>query len=183
MLGIDEVEICVDAWIIQDGNYGDFHVGDVVRCAFEFYGDVNPTSQCSPSIRHLRGNDYRVRAEVVFVDTDCWVVDFGLATYQECRPPEFAHIGTWVEGEIGLALDPFMYKDLLANKIGMPDLFNKWMVIDIERDDTPWIASPCGKILSRDHERARWTEVQQTDAWNDDGGRSGYLLRLHVAEP
>lgn len=103
---IDEAEICVDAWIIQDGNYGDFHVGEEVRCAFEFYGDLNATAQCTPSLTHLRQNNYRVRAQVVFVGSDACAVDFGLAAFQEYRPPEFVRIDAWVEGEIGLAIDP-----------------------------------------------------------------------------
>jgi hypothetical protein len=40
-LEIDEVEICIDAWIIQDGNYDDFHLGEKLKCAFEFYGDLS----------------------------------------------------------------------------------------------------------------------------------------------
>lgn len=180
---IDEVEICVDSWIIQDGNYGDFRVGDKVRCALEFDGDLSATEQCAPAMTHLRQNDYRVRAQVVFLSPDVWVVDFGLAAFQEYRPPKFAHIGAWVEGKIGLALDPFMYKDRLAHEIGMPDLFNTWEITSIARDDTLWIASSCGKMLSRDPEHPRWTKVAQTDAWNDDNGRSVYLLRLQYYDP
>jgi hypothetical protein len=180
---IDEVEICVDSWIIQDGNYGDFCVRDKVRCALEFYGDLSATAQCAPAMTHLRQNDYRVRAQVVYRAPDAWAVDFGLAAFQEYQPPEFAHIGSWVEGKIGLALDPFIYKDRLVHEIGMPDLFNTWEITSIARDDTPWIAASCGKMLSRDPEHPRWTKVEQTDAWNDDNGRSAYLLRLRVSRP
>jgi len=178
---IDEVEICVDSWIIQDGNYGDFDVGDKVRCALEFYGDLSATALCAPAMTHLQQNDYRVRAQVVYLAPDAWAVDFGIAAFQEYRPPEFAHIGAWVEGKIGLALDPFMYKDGLVHEIGMPDLFNTWEITSIARDDTPWIALSCGKMLSRDPEHPRWTKVEKTDAWNDDNGRSAYLLRLRIS--
>jgi len=180
---IDEVEICVDGWIIQDGNYGDFHVGDEVRCALEFYGDLRATEKCTLVMEHLRQNDYRVRAQVVFLAPDAWAINFGLMAFQEYRPPESVRVGGWMEGEIGLAVDPFMYKDRLAHEIGMPDLFNTWEIMSITRDDTPWVASSCGKILSRDQEHPRWTRVQQTDAWNDDDGRSVYLLRLRVSRP
>lgn len=180
---IDEVEICVDSWIIQDGNYGDFHVGDKVRCALEFYGDLSESAQCTPAMRHLRQNDYQVCAQVVYLTPDAWAVDFGLAAFHEYKPPEFAHIGSWVEGKIGLALDPFMYKDRLVHEIGMPDLFNTWEITNIARDDTPWIAASCGKMFSRDPEHPIWTKVEHTDAWNDDNGRSAYLLRLRVSRP
>jgi hypothetical protein len=182
LIEIDDVEICVDGWIIQDGNYGDFHVGEEIRCAFEFHGDLNATAQRTPSMTRLRQNNYQVCAQVVFAGPDAWAVDFGLTAYQEYRPPGFVRIGAWVEGEIGLAIDPFMYKDRLANGIGMPDLFNTWEITGIARDDTPWIASSCGKVLSRDQEHPRWSNVQQTDAWNDDDGRSAYLLRLRALE-
>lgn len=181
-IGIDEVEICVDAWIIQDGNYGDFHVGEELRCAFEFHGDLNVTAQRTPSMTRLQHNNYVVRAQVMFVGPDAWAVDFGLPAFQEYRPPGFVRVGAWVEGEIELAIDPFMYKDRLKNEIGMPDLFNAWQISGIARDDTPWIASSCGKVLSRDQDHPRWTNVQQTNAWNDDDVRSAYLLRLHALE-
>jgi len=180
---INEVEIWVDSWIIQDGNYGDFSVGDEVRCALEFYGDLSAAAQYTSAMTHLQQNDYQIRAQVVYVAPDAWAVDFGLAVYQEYRPPEFARVGTWVKGRIGLALDPFMYKDRLANETGMPDLFNTWEITSIARDDTPWVVSSCGKILSRDPEYHRWTEVEQTDAWNDDNGRGAYLLHLRVSRP
>lgn len=180
---IHEVEILVDSWIIQDGNYGDFRVGDKVTCALEFYGDLSATVQSAPAMTHLGQNNYQVRAQVVYLAPDAWAVDFGLAAFQEYQPPGFAHIGAWVKGKIGLALDPFMYKDRLVHESGMPDIFNTWEITSIARDDTPWIASSCGKVLSRDPERSRWTETEKTDAWNDDNGRGAYLLRLRVSRP
>lgn len=143
---VDEVEVGVDAWVIQDGNYADFNVNDEVKCALEFHGELNATAQCTPSVTHLRQNIYRVRAQVVFVGPDAWAIDFGLPAYQEYRPPQSARIGAWVEGEINLGLDPFMYKDRLANECGMPNLLSTWIIAEIARDDTPWIESPCGKI-------------------------------------
>ncbi|WP_397452057.1 hypothetical protein [Pseudomonas sp. NA-150] len=123
---------------------------------------------------------YRVCAQVIFSAPDAWAIDCNLPVLQDSQPPEIVSTGTWTEGEIGLAIDPFFYKERLVNEAGMPDLFNTWQIIGITREDTPWIESQCGKIFSRDRERPHWTAVQQTDAWNDDSGRSAYLLRLRM---
>lgn len=176
---MQQFQIGIDSWIIQDGNYGDFRVGDQIVCAIEFAGgNLRPSQQRRVSVVHLGKNIYFVCAQVLYSRTDVWAIEFGLRTFEERRPPEFAASGAWVEGEIELGIDPFFYKERLCKLVDMPNLFNQWEIARIERDDTPWITSGAGNVFSRDQQNICWTDVQHTDAWNDDDGRSAYLLDL-----
>jgi hypothetical protein len=181
---MQQFQIIVDSWIIQDGNYGDFAVGSQIECAIEFAGGTLRLSQeRRVSVEHLEQNVYFVCAQVIYSRLDVWAIEFGLRTFEEGRPPEFAVDGSWVEGEIELGIDPFFYKERLCKLDGMPNLFTQWEIARIQRDDTPWITSGAGNVFTRDQQNVRWTEVQHTDAWNDDDGRSAYLLHLISRQP
>jgi hypothetical protein len=175
------LSIGIDSWIIQDGNYGDFAVGDTAKFALEFAGKgLVPSSICERSSHLLHTSVYRVRAKVVFVHPTVWVIDFGVLAYWEAEPPSSAKIGDWVEGDIFVGIDPFFYKEYLHKLTGIPNLYYNWKVEGVLREDTPWLSAVNergGVNLSRDAARARWTEVQHTQAWEDDDGRSSYVLR------
>lgn len=180
--GLNDVEIGVDAWIIQDGNYEEFHVGAEVRCAIEFHGDLSLSDERRAGLTHIRQNFYQVCAQVIFLKPSAWGIDFGLSVFQECRPPDFLSLGAWVKGEIGISIDPFFYKERLVNEAAIPDLFNTWQIVSITCDNTPWVEPGDGPAF-RDPGNPRWTEVQCTDAWNDDAGRGSYLIRLRRLQP
>lgn len=176
---VQQFQIIVDSWVIQDGNYGDFEVGDQTEFAIEFTGgNLRSSQQRCVSVVHRGQNVYSVCAQVIYSRPDVWAIEFGLRTFEERRPPEFAVSGSWVEGKIELGIDPFFYKERLCKLAGMPNLFNQWEIARIERDDTPWIRSTAGNVFTRDQQKVHWTDVQRTDAWNDDDGRSAYLLHL-----
>ncbi|MFF7709666.1 hypothetical protein [Pseudomonas sp. NPDC007930] len=180
-MNLPELTLCVDAWIIQDGNYGEFHRGDSLTCAIEFYGELRASAQRRAAITHLKENLYRVCAQVVFSAPHAWAIDFGLGAFQECPPPAGAANGAWFEGELELAIDPFFYREYLYKAPGMPDLFNTWQIGAVARNDTPWVKAPNGNVYVRDVARSQWTPVEHTDAWHDDDGRSAYLLQLRRA--
>ena len=80
----------LSSWIIQDGNYGDFAVGDEAEFA-EFYPHSMRLSRrreraCEP----LSGNRYRIRGQVVYTDRSAYVVDFGIMAFWNQAPPKFA---------------------------------------------------------------------------------------------
>ena len=174
--------ISVDSWIIQDGNYGDFAVGDHARFALEFAGSqLQPSVSREPRAVHLGHGVYDVCAQVRFLEAGVWVIDFGTLAFWEAPPPSFAKVGAWVEGKAFLGIDPFFYQEYLHKVPGMPNLFYDWRIEGIERNDTPWLfeANPRGGgTYSRDDARVLWTSVTKTDAWNDDSGRSTYVLRV-----
>jgi hypothetical protein len=148
----------------------------------EFVGSLlRPSATKETSARHLGHGVYEVCAQVLFVDADVWVIDFGLCAFWESKPPEYAKPGVWVAGELLVGIDPFFYMDYLHKVSGMPDLFYNWTIASIERNDTPWLVevnAHGGKMLSRDQRNTAWTAVARTDAWNDDEGRSSYVLRV-----
>lgn len=182
---MEKLSIAVDSWIIQDGNYGDFAVGDRPEFAVEFVGSTLRVSASKRSLaRHLGHGAYEVCAQVVFVDANVWVIDFGVCAFSESKPPEFAKPGMWVEGEVFVGIDPYFYMEYLHKIPEMPNLFYSWTVASIMRNDTPWLVevnAHGGKMLSRDEANETWVNVARTDAWNDDEGRSSYVLSVERA--
>lgn len=181
-----QVSIGIDSWIIRDGNYGDFAVGDTQKFALEFAGKkLVPSAAIVRGAQLLHTSVYHVQAAVIFVHPTVWVIDFGVRAYWEAEPPDFVKVGTWVEGDIFLGIDPFFYTEHLHKLPEMPNLYYDWKVEGISRDDTPWLSAVNergGVTLSRDAARERWTDVQRTAAWEDDGGRSSYVLRCEGSD-
>ena len=183
---MDNISIVVDSWIIQDGNYGDFYVGDCPTFALEFTGgELELSTSKKKFARHVGNGVYQVCAQVIFVEASVWVIDFGFCAFWESSPPDIATPGSWVEGEILVGIDPFFYMEHLHKVSGMPNLFYKWHIASIARNDTPWhveMNERGGQVLSRIEKEETWTNVTRTDAWNDDEGRSSYVLTVeHVA--
>jgi hypothetical protein len=180
--GVSTLTVAVDSWIIQDGNYGDFAVGDEAKFALEFAGStLRPSTSKETLARHRGHGVYQVCAQVLFVNASAWVIDFGFRAFWESVPPDFAAPGTWVEGELLVGIDPFFYMQYLRKLPGIPELFYDWSVASIMRNDTPWLVevnAHGGKTLFRDETRETWTNVARTDAWNDDEGRSTYVLTV-----
>jgi hypothetical protein len=181
---MDMVSVTVDSWIIQDGNYGDFAVGDQAKFALEFAGNtLRPSESRRTLAHHLGYGVYEVCAQVLFVDAQVWVIDFGICAYWETTPPDFAVPGAWVEGELSVGIDPFFYMEYLHKLPGIPSLGYSWRVASIKRKDTPWLVeinAQGGKTLYRDESNEVWTDIAKTDAWNDDEGRSSYVLTVEL---
>jgi len=179
---VNELTVGLHSWIIQDGNYGDFAVGDQSKFALEFFGNaLRASASLHPTMEHVDKDRYRVVAQVMFADPKVWVIDFGLQAFWESPPPAFAQPGAWVEGEIVLGVDPFFYSEYLCKIPEMPNLLYNWRVTAISRNDTPWLVQVNergGKTFSRDVAREKWSNFHRTDAWNDDEGRSSYVLTV-----
>lgn len=55
----NHINVEIDAWIIQDGNYGEFAVGDGLTLAFEFVAEsVFKTTNVKRSIKQIDGATY-----------------------------------------------------------------------------------------------------------------------------
>ncbi|NTX29928.1 hypothetical protein HT746_22885 [Burkholderia pyrrocinia] len=183
---MNELVAGLDSWIIQDGNYGDFQVGESCRLALAFNGTaLRPSAARVMRCEPVRGSFCNVVARIVFSAPKVWVVDFGVKAYCEARPPRFANVGDWVEGEIWVGVDPFFYMDRLHRMPGMPDLFIDWHVTRIRLETTPWVEETSGgqTRLRRDVEHEAWVDKNATDAGRDDEGRGHYLLSLSKATP
>ena len=174
------LNVGLSSWIIQDGNYADFSVGQETQFALEFYSPSLKSSECNRrSAVSLIGSQYQTCGQVVFRAEDVCVLDIGFLAYQQDPPPHFTE-GTWVEGEIYLGIDHFAYFEGLKNTPGMPQLTYNFRIHEILLETTPWLttADASGrKIMVRDEQNTSYREVSKTDAWNDDNEHAHYILR------
>jgi hypothetical protein len=171
--------------MIQEGNYGDFHRGQIAEFAVEFYApDLKPAPPAAPSARQLTHATYALAAEVVFLAEGVWVLDFGLQAFQEIHgtTPVGVQVGSFVAGgDVTLGVDPFFYFEGLYRQPGIPPLVHTWRIDRILLQTAPFIPgpmrAPAGQpILVRDPARLGWREIERTDAWRDDDGNAEYVL-------
>ena len=175
--------IGLHSWIIQDGNYPDFMVGDQCRFALEFDAKhVVLTGSQRRYWEHISGARYKFVGDVVFINDKVWVIDFGLQAYTEARSPQFIQLGARVEGELYLGVDPFTYKENLWSIPGMPSLIRDFRIESISLETTPWIPGYIGASGARirDDSRESFVEVPRTDAWQDDDQHAHYVLRCEL---
>lgn len=183
------LRIGVDAWIIQDGNYVDFAVGQKAKFALEFYPpqELLPAQPGPAVAEHLMASRYRIRGRVVLAGTKAWVLDTGsFMAFQEQRPPRHAAAGTWVEGDIYLGIDPFYYFERLHQLKGMPPLSYHWAVREILLETTPWVdgKDESGRAWkTRDKQKESFVPVEKTDGWKDDKGMGHYVLGCEQLGP
>lgn len=180
------LNIGLSAWIIQDGNYGDFEAGRAYRFALEFYPqEVHSTLESSreATLSPIGSALHDAVGKIIFRSDGVWVVDFGVPAFYQSHPPEWATIGSLVEGRVYIGVDPFLYFESLIHSEGMPDLFRHWLVRRISLETTPWIEatdSQGRKILTRDTSRESFRDVPATDAWNHDKGHGHYVLECEL---
>jgi hypothetical protein len=180
------LHVGVSSWIIQDGNYRDFRVGEAAKFALEFYPQAFEVARPHQvSYDHIRANRYRIHGQVVYVDRSVWVLDFGVLAYHHRKPPRSAKNGERFEGEIYLGIDPFFYFESLHALPGMPALQYEWCIKTILLETTPWLCQTdeAGRtIFTRDEQRESFAEVAETNAWEDDDGRGHYVLACERIE-
>lgn len=194
--------IGLSAWVLQDGNYTDFVVGQVRQFALEFnyppHARLRPTAEPGLSCRAVDDDaTYRIRAELVRSAREpmehCHILDFGLLAYGESMVLddfEPSAAGVRLGGEIRLDVDHFAYMEHLATRPGMPPLIYTWRIDEIRLDTSPSMSIEFGHPLYggpnegpieiRDPERKRWRNVEATDTWNHSGS---YTLRCALLDP
>jgi hypothetical protein len=170
------------AWIVQDGNYGDFTRGQHIEVAAEFAFQQQPSSGvergCAAQL--YDGSTYDLAGKVVIATRDAWVLDVGgLLVYQRRRPPVAGiGVGDIVSGRAYLGVDPSFYFESLAQQPEIPPMIYTWNVTQVLRQMAPFVEQ--GGILRRDPEKLGWQDVPATDAWKDDAGNAEYVLRCEV---
>ncbi|MDP2269721.1 MAG: hypothetical protein Q8K32_03250 [Archangium sp.] len=171
------------SWIIQDGNYGDFELGQETECAIEFHAtDLQPVQGGTLLAEHIEASRYRIRARVVFSAPNVWVLDAGrFMIFEQSQLTAPAPVGSFVEGIVDLGIDPFFYSADLSQVVGMPLLSYTWVVREILRETTPWVevTDPSGRTTrAQDSAKESFVPVAKTDGWNDDNGHGNYILAL-----
>lgn len=177
--------IGMSAWIIQDGNYGDFAVNQRAEFAVEFY-DAEPLvrSDAPPpaAVSLADGAWYEVSTTVTAARQNAWVIDLGIQAYREQAPPPDIEVGCTAVGVVYLGVDPFPYFERLANLPDMPALVYTWDILGTRRLVT---GSDDASELKPGHDRpaARLEPIEKTDAWHDDdGGVAEYLLLCQLVD-
>ncbi|HEX4144212.1 MAG TPA: hypothetical protein VHY91_11945 [Pirellulales bacterium] len=183
---MDSWRVGLSAWIIQDGNYGDFRCNQRTDFALEFYPqECRVTSRSEKRAKLIEGCTYFVVAEVVRASDSDWVIDFGIRAYEQARPPAMIRSGCWIEAVIYLGVDPFFYFEVLAKSSEMPPLIYPWDVKAIGIETAPYIETRDAngrRISIRDKDKSAFRTIEQTDAWNDDGGNAEYVLDCELAD-
>lgn len=176
----EKLRVGLSSWIIQDGNYGDFTVGQQRPFALEFWPLESltvrhPDAASGPlSMTWERDAIYSIKGEVSFVAETWWVLDAGLPMYlDQCAPP--GPVGTPVRGQISVGIDHFSYFETLAHQPGAPALIFDWRVDAIEMDTAPLVETK-PRFFERDRTRQSWNSLRHTKAWKDDGGHAAYVL-------
>lgn len=107
------------------------------------------------------------------------MIDFGIMAYEKRTPPPFAKVGTWIDGEINLGIDPFFFFEDLHKQPGMPAQQYDWRIERILLETTPWLCTKRpegGTLMERDKSKESFREVERTNAWEDDERRGSYEL-------
>lgn len=160
------LEIYLARWIIEDGNYDDFCVGEQRKFALEFWAST-PLTESTENVMALReqsGHSYDVVGKLVFASDGVWVIDCGVLAYSE-RESEIesrSKVGDFVEGNLRFGVDPFTYFERHWKIPNIPPLIYEWQVNSIEQDTTPYTLSNDARMYIRDESQRRHQSVHGT---------------------
>jgi len=158
------LEIHLSRWIIEDGNYDDFCVGERRKFALEFWAST-PLTRSVESVIALReqsGHSYDVCGKLVFASDGVWVIDCGLLAYSEQEIDGGCKVGDFVQGNLRFGVDPFFYFEQHYKIPSIPPLIYEWQVNSIEQDTTPYILSNDARIYIRDESQRSHQTVRGT---------------------
>ena len=160
------LEIYLARWIIEDGNYDDFCVGEQRKFALECWAST-PLRKSAENVMALRvqsGHSYDVTGKLVFTSDGIWVIDCGAFAYSE-RVSEIesgCRVGDFVQGNLRFGVDPFLYFEQRYKIPGIPPLICEWQVNSIEQDTTPYILSNDARTYVRDESQRSHQSVRGT---------------------
>jgi hypothetical protein len=157
------LQVGLNSWIIADGNYADFTVGEVRPFALEFYNEVDlrplPKSQAGCAYKSLGRAHYAVKGRTVHLTPKWAVIDVGFLAYREFHsfPPPPRRF----ESEIWVGVDPFFYFETLSLEREAPPLVFDWRIHRIEVETAPrvlqanmWVYDP-DRLCLKDVEDTR----------------------------
>ncbi len=135
------IQVGLNSWIIADGNYVDFRVGEMRSFALEYYNEheLRPLPKSRDRRRHklLERSRYAVTGRTVHLTPEWAVIDVGMPAYRELY--SFPSPPKRFEGEIWLGVDPFPYFERRSSESGAPPLIFDWHIRRIEVETAPRI--------------------------------------------
>ena len=182
---MDQWYFRVVEWIIQDANYPDFYLDQVVSFGLRLIGRnlaLIPSNSQTISAILLEDYDYAVNGKIIYIGDKLSVIDIGLrcvvgtsALAKDCR------VGDMVEGTGILDLDAYTVNN--ARFLDpLPAIIYKWNIYKIIKQCSPVIVTPPpnGKgptVITNDPDRSKIvrTSISKTAASNLEVGCS-YIL-------
>jgi hypothetical protein len=177
------LKILVASWLIQDGSFPDVQRGDSVSFGLEINTLENArlVENQGKAACYLADGKYKVVAQVVSLvekeplSESLLVIDFGVIAYIFGYPAIEAKVGDYISAIV--YLEPLF--NTLTDYTEITEIIYHWQIARIFRQAAPIIElkSPNGnKSLVRDKNKRGYLEVEQTKAWEDDGGYAEYYL-------
>lgn len=164
---METIWIATSAWMIEDGNYREFRVGQQVRFALSAAPQILQSGVSGgPLLNRMRRSRYRFHGRMAYRAADGWVLDIGFPVFVEGEPPAFAPVGSWLSGELVLGLAPLFYLAQYARGPGALPLICPWRIDRVLRNVTPLIASIDGagrRIVLPDEQQEAFVEARGTD--------------------
>lgn len=127
-------------WIIEDGSYGDFELGQ------EAVFGIEPTSAAisikeaatSPSSMPVGEANRDFVGKLEFVGADAWLLNVGLVTYGVANYlPAGAQVGDTLIGNGYVGIECPGIHDVEAFRAGAPPYRYSWRIDRIEKETTP----------------------------------------------
>jgi len=172
LLWIDRMDntwsIGINQWILADGNYASFQVGETRQFALEFYSKDFAHSESPVKTAELIDHYlYRVNAVVDYIDEDMWVLDFGIKAYGGRPGPVEDFVSTLSVGQavkctLNLGIDYYIYMERLCLKPGVVPLIYTWHIDAINKQAGPRVKADGMWIV--DEAEAQWHKVESTSA-------------------
>ena len=139
----EEWLIGLSSWVIQDGNYVDFAVGERRRFAVGFFAD--DLHEGAPGLKHAKAlgeGRYEMSGQVIVADDGLVMLDFGLLAYTDSRLPSAAD-GEWLAGRVSLEVDCYSYFEIHAKRPSVPPAVYGWTISGIWRQTAPVHSRRC----------------------------------------
>ncbi len=168
-------DVHLDAWVLSDGNYPDFQIGQIAEFALEFWLPETPRTESQEAISLDRCGDclYKATADVVIEEAALTVIDFGIQAFsQRSLASKGLEQGRRLSMSVGLGVDPYFYFEAFSGLPGVPPLIYSWRIASIVGYSAPYVESVGAdgrKVISRDDNRLTHRQIDGTDAWHDDG--------------
>ena len=161
------LRVGLNSWIIQDGNYDHFRVGEVRSFALEYYNEEElrtlAKSRATRSLVHLDGSRYAVTGRLLHLTSEWVAIDVGVPAFREIYsfPPPPRRF----EGTVWLHVDPFFYFERRAREHGAPPLILDWRIHRIEVETAPRILRD--GLMIYDPDRLHQKDVEDTRQGED----------------
>lgn len=176
--------IGIAQWILEDGNYNYFEVGNNYQFAVEFYLKdfeiVTGDPSFVPSVSKLddHPNAYSVVAPLVYKDDEIYMLNLGgITAFDECppndSPPKYSaraarisalKIGDIIQADLYLNIDHYLYFETQCFREGVPSIIYTWHIDSIEKMTAELMHDPTlpyPNLMHVDSSTVQWSQTNK----------------------